>query len=1201
MSVSSFVESIEYVEFSVGSTATSVSTNLTKGQNYANCVPFFTSHSTGEYYDCKFFDVYFSGTTESGVLNARRWDQRSNTANVKCYVVEFNPDEIRVQQGTFSVTSAATHTVTLPITLSGVDKTAMVFSSRASSDYQYISPHAVRGRVVDTTSIDFYRNNVTGSCDGHWFLFEDMGNNFKVSHGDGSFTSSAQDFIYSGQETIDHLRAFFICSFASSNVTAGYVNRETCRAYLLGESIIRFDKDDVNYTIYYAFQVIEFLDKTKIYTPLEIDTPQGIGAGSTTTTRDFSLNSDTRVLPMFNADTSTPICGMVQGLAKINTSVAAAIDETFTSVKVLASGIVYEKCDVGYTNSNTSCIVVDWAGITVDTGINTDPVIPEGNAPGQSFVKSVENFRFTMEDYFGARPLSKGQAWENCVTFCTFRGTGTYDYLHYHLTKVWLVSPGIVCFKHWYSGGYQIYVDVSVVEFYPSQVKVQHLNVETKGAVTTNVAIEGVSNINKCFIVSNFMSSNNHQYPSTQFFRASFTSTTNVELYKYTASANESMPVSLFVVEDLGDNFTTAHYTTSITNVLSMFRDDSWLANTYFILISYAADTTTTYPGRMFIKAYQQYEHYPVYGDRSDSSNTFYCYVTLVGFNDRRIHTSGVWSTFTAGVSTVTTTYSSLFSEHSHALTIVPPVMTSTMRSDTSAAAGITEGFVTARITDYETYTVELSKTGSTYVTQGAYQVVDWIGYHYQDSNNIIQNSLTPTRSVVNSIQKENFSGSTYGHYIYLTKGQNINQCVPFLSSSIYSSDGSVRRLYPGIFRKSDPDSFFVRPGTSSVSSINLLLYIVEFGDRVKVQYGSGYTSGTTKTFTTSFQEVVLSKAFLVFYTFTNSSRTYTSASKVCGYFSSSSELTFNRYNADDWIYITWYVVECIDDSDLWTVQHLYRTTVGEAADAYATLTYIPDYRKSMLLASISAATDTTYPSYALYRAYHRQDELIQFSKSNATGGITDMNVDVIEMSDIVRTLGFKAASDFITFSAGTSSTNFDLVARGAFNTDRSMILSSALLTGESRLDTSTATYVGEAYVKYDFVDSDTISLSRTSSNAVAYCFPYIYQWPEYNKYYMEGWVSEMGEPVSRQVIAFRSSTKEIIDKTMSVSGTGYFFLETPFYEEHDVVCYDDNVGLNFNHLIYKNILPITISGTFAYNQGLTVSGVAEGIPIGRL
>jgi hypothetical protein len=270
MSVSSWVESVEFVDVSLNSSSTSVSYNLTKGQDYTNCIPFYTVYGNADYWDSRLCDVGFSGTTESGIISFGRYNTRSMSVSIKCYVVEFNPEEIRVQQGTFSLPSGTTtHTVTLPTTLSGTNRAAMTFGWGTSCTEQMPRRAFVRGRVVSTTSIDFYRYNSSNSCWGHWFLFEDLNDNYRVRHISSSFTGGIHTVAIDGSRCVDPLRTFLLGSYTSLSDTAGDAGRWSVRMYLSSDGSIGVDKNDTAYhTIYWAAQVLEISDKTKVYTPL---------------------------------------------------------------------------------------------------------------------------------------------------------------------------------------------------------------------------------------------------------------------------------------------------------------------------------------------------------------------------------------------------------------------------------------------------------------------------------------------------------------------------------------------------------------------------------------------------------------------------------------------------------------------------------------------------------------------------------------------------------------------------------------------------------------------------------------------------------------------------------------------------------------------------------------------------------------------
>jgi hypothetical protein len=87
--------------------------------------------------------------------------------------------------------------------------------------------------------------------------------------------------------------------------------------------------------------------------------------------------------------------------------------------------------------------------------------------------------------------------------------------------------------------------------------------------------------------------------------------------------------------------------------------------------------------------------------------------------------------------STQTATYTKRFTGHEHAITIFNPMQASTIRCDTTVESATSEGFMTVRITDYDTRTFEYSKTGSSFNSYAGIEIVDWIGEHYQDKNGL--------------------------------------------------------------------------------------------------------------------------------------------------------------------------------------------------------------------------------------------------------------------------------------------------------------------------------------------------------------------------------------------------------------------------------------------------------------------------------
>jgi hypothetical protein len=78
--------------------------------------------------------------------------------------------------------------------------------------------------------------------------------------------------------------------------------------------------------------------------------------------------------------------------------------------------------------------------------------------------------------------------------------------------------------------------------------------------------------------------------------------------------------------------------------------------------------------------------------------------------------------------------------------------------------------------------------------------------------------------------------------------------------------------------------------------------------------------------------------------------------------------------------------------------------------------------------------------------------------------------------------------------------------------------------------------------------------------------------------YYFSGHIYELQEPVSRKLFLYDRVGGGLITTTTS-SGDGYYYMETSSSGSHNIVCLDDEVGVNYNDLISGNVFPATVSG----------------------
>ena len=1182
--MANLVKSVEYIEVSFAGTDLLKSINLTKNQDYRNCVPFVTSHSTGTYFDSKLIDTYFSGTYLAGIINFDRSTQRANTVTVRCYVVEFDPTEVKVQQGTFNIDSpTTTHTVTLPTTLANIDRAGMVFAWKANDTTLGYNTMVVRGRVVSTTSIDFYRATSTAYCNGHWFLFEDLKTNFRVTHRNNFFSTISDTLTIDNGRCIDLLRSFVIGSYAT-NYTADQPASGIVNITLQSHGAVTCERTTATNTVYWSCQIVEFMDTSKIYTPFD---HYACSFSSTTLTRTVG-NDPNKVPFVCNSSTASIVCCMTQGIARHTSTASAANGELFVSTKLNSNNAIdYEKSVASYLIYPSYTLAVEWNGISVSLGTN-DSIITEGTGLDQSFVKSVENFRFTLEDFFGAKVLTKDQNWQNCAVFASNRSTSGTS-LTEHLTNVYIVSPGVVCFKRWSETG-QTYIDVSVVEFWPSQVKVQHKNIYTQKNNTTLVSIDEVNNINKCFLLSKSFSVLLSNFPTYLFNKVKFNNENSIEIYKH----NNIYPsdTAFFVVEDVGNNFETVHFENNFTGASQKVHDDTfrWEPNATFPIVSYASADTVGWASRHTLQVNYNYEFNPINFIKQDPTYyTIYCSLSLIKFLDDKIHVQLLERNF-GTTSTFTSTYNNNFSD---AITCFNVSQQSLMQSAIASTNGTLDALGTIRVIDYETKTYEQTKTGSSYASYGSFAIIDWIGYRIDDNDN----KLIPTKSIVNSIQKFDYFDTDSIREMYLSKGQNIDQCVPFVSSSVHSTDSLYTRLYKSIYRYKNPDMFRARSAISETGNAYNTFSIVEFSKDIKIQYGEGYFQTTTKSFT--IENVNLSRAFLLFYAYSDAVVVGLQSISVCGHFIDSTTIEFMRAVANETVYVSWYIIECPDSDDYWKVQHLYSTTKGTTVTVYADLNYVVDTYRTMYIGSWNSTSNDAHASRSLYKMMHTLDNKIAFTKVDLSyHSMNNLNVEVVEFSKNLNNKGFMSLFGESILNTTTVST--DIPLKHTTDLDRSIVICGNNLGGGNCSATTTVAH-REAFHHYKFKDASTVTATKTGGASYnTSSFFYVYQFPEYNKYYIEATVDELNIPVARTVMAYRTLTGELVDVTTSDSGTGYYLIETPYPDEHHVVCLDDAGGYEYNHLIYGKVYPAVISGSFAYNEGLVTvtSGMDIGVPL---
>lgn len=1174
------VKSVEF--FEVNSPTTDVEYDLTLGQDYTNCVPFFSNHGGQDYSDTKSWDCWFDGTTESGTVKFHRHNARSTEGYIKCFVVEFDPDEVYVEHGAFDA-STATDTVTT----SGVfnpERTGMVHHWWASDGTQgYMPRHNCRGRVVTSGTLEFYRSNYGASMGGHWFLFECKDDQFTVEH--TLFTSSSATNYHHCQRSYDPLKTFFISSVAGGYNGSGYMSRGAPYIRLENRDTIRCARVDSNDNVYPAVQVIEFQDR-KIHVPFVAT----VTMNAPTVNVDWDRVGRSRIPVDLDYSMVIKSGGHFDYLA-VNNSSVVYLDGMASSVKFTGvSGIQIQK-NTFTLNTHPSIFVVDWRGYTVSGTTNPDPIDPD-----VSFVKSVQNLRITADIWEGLGYLTKGQDINNCVPFASSCPEATSSNTPTHgVTDVFFSDIGVVETRRIGTTSDGI-ADVSVVEFYPDQVRVQSGTFAGAAPTEVLVPLEHTIDVDKSFLYVKWSSQTTTNQWRYFNLRCRIVDEDNVG---FLVAVGDYTHATWYVVEDITtDNscFDVNHFNISTTGDANVVTGEkNFPANNTFFLLSYAGGYAgADYNERNCARAYYVSPNEPQKIDVFNAVDTKYYASQQI-----RIRRSGLLYTQQWGPTLTTTSSTRTFSAMA-GKTNVSVLNTNLLGA--GAMASTTHDFCGAvlsagRITDYDSMAVEAVRGyagSSSYPLYSFYYLICWEGVRIEDPP-----TLLPTRSFIRSVAKYEYVGSAKTAIKYFNVDQEAKNCIPLATWNVYGGtigpEECLRYIsLDHMFGK--PYSLCIsRPTGTRNSSDTTNTYIVEFDDeQVKVQ--SGTIGIHSADFNITIEEVNLNKAFLLFYNAIQDNQTWT-ASNLSGTFEDSTTLRFRRVKNSGNLFVSWFVVECLQDQ--WEVQHLFNSAGASSTSIYNHMDHRPASSRYWVFNSAAGAYDgVDYPERNNFRTVVRSDNVVEINRANSINTINYFNSEVVTFNNNL---------DMKIFYEDISSTSYRTFKSYPPLNEENTVVFNPTANNLGRSNATSHDYGSrESFFLQELSDfgedGPLLTVTKSSSSFASYGCACVTGFPEYKKYYMEGYTKEKGNPVPREVRAYRSDTGQLMDTTISVSGTGYFWTETTYSGAHYVVCLDDEAGFDYNDLIYSRIYPTVISGTFAWHEGLVAtSGVEYGVPLGRL
>jgi len=1154
------------------SSATLASGVLSKGQTTSNCVPFGSYYaSTGvDYWPYAMREIYFSTTGVSGTVEIKR-DWAGTTTNYNTvYVVEFDPAEVKVQSGIFTISGAATSTTVSGFTPVDTTKAFLVHYNRCDTSTRNVAYAAVRADITSSGVLTFDRGGGSGNINGRWYLIEDLQDHFTVEKIDSGTISTT----YTNERTTpyNYHQNLFVGSWKYTGT--GDENPQHAHVWvdLYNEAWAYFSKYANSATVQMIGFLVKFNKSESVYM-----SQRHSGFLDTSVTTRTIIHQDTTVSGYGMAVHSFP------SMCTSYTSNGSSSQVYALLTRIKLDGLnktVVDRSSAGsgyYTYAPHQ--IFDWSE-TARSEITPEPKLATLSGIN-SMVRSIEHLSVTFS---GSDPnvesnryyqLTKGQNIDNCVPFVTNRCSNSSGYSYNELAEFRLIEPDRIR-VHRYSSSATLDFEIDVVEFEPDQVRVQQgYFITTSGSATATIS--GVD-LTKAAVRTYNMVNNGAQGGQSAYGwgRTRFTSSGTLIFERGTS---DGMAYGYFYVfEALADQFTVQAYDDSGSGGWSRYLTYEAPLNRSFILNSYYASTTDTNPVHHF--AYDQLFPYRWYaqGNKYSSGVTTYSTTYIITLKKNPINPTNVLTQFYItgfGSSDLTRNIPlrhPLTATSGTAIAINPaPYAGGYFNSGTTSYTSST--YVSYKISDANTVELKRSVTNSTTIISSL-QIIDFVGYELPEYSH----PVCGENDFVLSTQHNEFtiSGSSYEldylKDIPLTKGQDINNCVPFFSYKLDSSIGTPRYLSYRPAVVIDNAEYHVMKASGGTEHFST--DVVEFNPaRIKIQQGEFHLTNGIGTHNVTISGVSsLDKAFMIFYWYPNTSYDNYGTHAIRGRFTSTSGLEFYRYESSYLMAGHWWVVESLDDS--FVVDHSTFTVNASNYDTVLNQAYAID-RSFMFYSFYYASTDFN-PVHGGTRGYFglSAPNLLSYVDKASTGVNTYVAAQTITFTG---SLGINAQHQMVYMQNGVDTTkNYDLVSM--VDTDRYAVIYPNLFHMPYH-PSSDSNYVLNGVCRYRLNSSGTqVEASRRNNTYDNYLSYFILEFPEYHQYYFSGTVLAQGVPAEREVLAYRRDTGELVGTTASVSGTGAFYLETTHSGDHYVVCLDDSAGDVYNALVYDYIVPVTIS-----------------------
>lgn len=694
------VKSVENISLLTDSNLYINKTTLSKGQDVNNCVIFKSgkSNQTGDWnlqYNNQ-FSAYFRGN--------ELWFERGHymySFNAEFSVVEFYPDQVKVQKGNFIIDANATSAT---ITIDEVDtsKTFIVFNhfwGEAVDEWGY---QQILGRFDSSTTLVFSRGHSSiYPVNGYWYVVEDLGDVWQVQHWNSSPSTTSS---VAALEWSTHYSPYNTFNIMSNEVNYNTDNPDDCLWTVYYHSPLspaRCDKAASGYANTLNVQVIRFLNDERARVNFN---------NKFFRDNESSLTFDLPDEMATSSGISIVWCTS-NGTGYVYGDTANYIPHAYPRIQYLpdTNQVNFTRNYSGSINkSGGAMYTIDWEGYIKRSGNF------EYEQLGH-FVKSIEHVTYKGASSRVIKTLTKNQDITNCIPIPNWSisedlgvDPERFSYGIYMLPEI----DALMLQSYWAANDPGIDIDVAVVEFDPAQVKVQHGTSHISNGNTNTVAAIEEVDTSKAFIMVYMLPSDSvGSNFGAVYTSAKFNSSTELFFERYSSTGN--IHLTWFVVECLQDQWQVDHST--ITNSNQSYYDFDFSnyspIDKTISVASFSSAYTSDDPDHNFYRMYPEYDRRGVYRIRVNRQNS--------GYNCT-MHCSKIAFAEDSGVMVTTLHYYFGTSEYSKTYDIgrtVNPNKTivfnglswNTMRINNTSTASTQRGFAKATIQDANTLLVERS------------------------------------------------------------------------------------------------------------------------------------------------------------------------------------------------------------------------------------------------------------------------------------------------------------------------------------------------------------------------------------------------------------------------------------------------------------------------------------------------------------